>query len=48
MLAHNLVAVLDFASNTFSIKLGAADGRALLDTLAAAMRAYADFTSAVA
>ena len=51
LLAHNLVAVLDFASNTFSIKLGAADlpavdpnGRALLDTLAAAMRAYADFT----
>ena len=50
LLAHNLVAVLDFASNTFSIKLGAADlpavdpnGRALLDTLAAAMRAYADF-----
>ena len=43
--------VLDFASNTFSIKLGAADlpavdpnGRALLDTLAAAMRADADFT----
>jgi hypothetical protein len=50
LLAQNLVAVLDFASNTFSIKLGAADlpavdhnGRALLDTLAAAMRAYADF-----
>ena len=25
LLAHNLVAVLDFASNTFSIKLGADD-----------------------
>jgi hypothetical protein len=51
LLAHNLVAVLGFASNTFSIKLGAAElpavdpnGRALLDTLAAAMCAYADFT----
>ncbi len=50
LLAHNLAAVLDFASDTFSIKLDAADlpaidpnGRALQDTLAAAMRAYADF-----
>ena len=49
-LAHNLVAVLDFASDTFSIKLNAADlpvvgpkWQTLLDTLAAAMRAYADF-----